>query len=191
MAGPVLVEGTRLELGARRFSSAVNRLLWHVPSPWRPSWSSPAYPDAVKMRMSHQPLPVDYLWGAALLVRRSFLTAIGGLDERFFFTRRSGSNDNFEGGDNNMGILIVKEGGDNFDAVLPDQFVRPPVRIPGTYCQSFHCLLSYLFRGAGDSVEKVFGNIPSYLQIFCHGSLLPAFLYKKIRRSQKILHFPG
>ena len=29
-------------------------------------------------------LPVDYLWGAALLVRRAFLEEIGGLDERFF-----------------------------------------------------------------------------------------------------------
>ena len=29
-------------------------------------------------------MPVDYLWGAALLCRRSFLEGIGGLDERFF-----------------------------------------------------------------------------------------------------------
>ena len=36
------------------------------------------------MAASAPSLPVDYLWGAALLVRRRFLDDIGGLDERFF-----------------------------------------------------------------------------------------------------------
>lgn len=85
MAGPLLVgENGRLELGARRFSTAINRLLWHMPLPRRPQWATPEYADAARMAASPAPLPVDYLWGAALLARRSFLNDIGGLDERFF-----------------------------------------------------------------------------------------------------------
>jgi GT2 family glycosyltransferase len=85
MAGPVLVTGTgRLELGSRRFSSVANRLMWHVPLPWRPQWSTPEYAGTASILSSASPLPVDYLWGAALLVRRRFLEEIGGLDERFF-----------------------------------------------------------------------------------------------------------
>ena len=85
MAGPVLI-GTdgRLELGARRFSTVLNRLLWHLPLIWRPQLSTPDYKDAARLADSPVSLPVDYLWGAALLVRRTFLTDIGGLDERFF-----------------------------------------------------------------------------------------------------------
>jgi GT2 family glycosyltransferase len=85
MAGPVLVaQDGRLELGARRFSTTVNRLLWHLPLPRRPQWSTPQYLSAAEMAAAPAPLPVDYLWGAALLVRRRFLSDIGGLDERFF-----------------------------------------------------------------------------------------------------------
>jgi GT2 family glycosyltransferase len=85
MAGPLLVEGDgRIELGARRFSTAANRLLWHVPMPARPAWATPQYRDADEMAAAATRLPVDYLWGAALLVRRAFLDEIGGLDERFF-----------------------------------------------------------------------------------------------------------
>jgi GT2 family glycosyltransferase len=84
MAGPVLVTDGRLELGARRFSSAANRLLWHLPLPQRPSWATPEYPDAAGLAAATDPLRVDYLWGAALLVRRRFLDEIHGLDERFF-----------------------------------------------------------------------------------------------------------
>ncbi len=85
MAGPVLI-GTdgRLELGARRFSTVLNRLLWHLPLIWRPQLSTPDYKDAARLAASPASLPVDYLWGAALLVRRTFLADIGGLDERFF-----------------------------------------------------------------------------------------------------------
>jgi N-acetylglucosaminyl-diphospho-decaprenol L-rhamnosyltransferase len=85
MAGPALVsDGGDVMLGARRFSTAVNRLAWHVPLPRRPQWSTPEYAGAARMLSSASPLPVDYLWGAALLVRRRFLEEIGGLDERFF-----------------------------------------------------------------------------------------------------------
>ena len=85
MAGPVLLaDDGRVELGARRFSSVVNRLLWHMPLPWRPAWATPEYPDSVALAAAADPRPVDYLWGAALLVRRRFLDEIGGLDERFF-----------------------------------------------------------------------------------------------------------
>jgi N-acetylglucosaminyl-diphospho-decaprenol L-rhamnosyltransferase len=85
MAGPVLVsEGGDVMLGARRFSTSVNRLLWHLPLPWRPRWCTPEYLKGTGMVSSTVPLPVDYLWGAALLLRRRFLDEIGGLDERFF-----------------------------------------------------------------------------------------------------------
>lgn len=85
MAGAVLIdEDGRPTLGARRFSTAVNRLLPYLPSPWRPRWSTPEYAEAARMAAAPEPLPVDYLWGAALLIRRAFLDDIGGLDERFF-----------------------------------------------------------------------------------------------------------
>ena len=85
MAGPMLLSPSgRTIAGARRFSTPVNRLLWHVPLPWRPSWSTPEYVARRHTSGTDRPLPVDYLWGAALLCRRSFLDAIGGLDERFF-----------------------------------------------------------------------------------------------------------
>ena len=85
MAGPMLrsPDGGMLA-GGRRFSTVANRLLWHLPLPVRPAWSSPEY-----LRPPAPPGPgggitVDYLWGAALLCRRWFLDEIGGLDERFF-----------------------------------------------------------------------------------------------------------
>jgi GT2 family glycosyltransferase len=85
MAGPMLLSPSgRTLAGARRFSTPVNRLLWHVPLPWRPAWSTPEYVAPRHASGCDGPLPVDYLWGAALLCRRSFLDAIGGLDERFF-----------------------------------------------------------------------------------------------------------
>ena len=85
MAGPVLVaDDGRLELGARRFSGPVNRLLWHLPWPRRPQWATPEYAKHGEVADWASPRAVDYLWGAALLVRRRFLDDIGGLDERYF-----------------------------------------------------------------------------------------------------------
>jgi GT2 family glycosyltransferase len=85
MAGPMLrsPDGAILA-GGRRFSTVVNRLLWHLPLPVRPAWSTPDY-----LRLPGPPdasggIPVDYLWGASLLCRRRFLDEIGGLDERYF-----------------------------------------------------------------------------------------------------------
>jgi len=84
IAAPVLVgEDGRIEIGARRFSTVTNRLLWHLPMPWRPEWATPEYAAAGRMRAA-APQPVDYVWGAALLARRAFLDDIGGLDKRFF-----------------------------------------------------------------------------------------------------------
>jgi N-acetylglucosaminyl-diphospho-decaprenol L-rhamnosyltransferase len=85
MAGPMLQSPAgEVTVGARRFSTVVNRLLWHVPLPSRPAWSTPEYVGATRAEAIVRPTPVDYLWGAALLCRRSFLSSIGGLDERFF-----------------------------------------------------------------------------------------------------------
>jgi GT2 family glycosyltransferase len=85
MAGPMLQSPAGdVSAGARRFSTVVNRLLWHVPLPYRPAWSTPEYVGAARDLVMTRPTPVDYLWGAALLCRRSFLSSIGGLDERFF-----------------------------------------------------------------------------------------------------------
>jgi hypothetical protein len=86
MVGPRLVGASGAVLyGGRRFSTAANRLLWHVPLPWRPRWTTPEYEPAGRLESGEAPLEeVDYLWGAALLIRRRFLEEIGGLDERFF-----------------------------------------------------------------------------------------------------------
>jgi len=85
MAGPVLAAPRgETVVGARRFSTVSNRLLWHLPLPCRPRWATPEYPVEARRDMPEGPVPVDYLWGAALLVRRGFLTDSGGLDERFF-----------------------------------------------------------------------------------------------------------
>jgi len=87
MAAPTLVEpGGELVVGARRFSTVANRLLWWLPLPrsLRAGWATPEYGARRSLLASMRPVPVDYLWGAALLVRRSFLDEIGGLDSRFF-----------------------------------------------------------------------------------------------------------
>jgi GT2 family glycosyltransferase len=42
------------------------------------------YPSPERLLSSREPVPVDYVWGAALVARTSFLREIGGLDERFF-----------------------------------------------------------------------------------------------------------
>lgn len=84
MVAPVLegTGGTRC-LGGRRFST-----VWHRLTPYFPLVSSRRwgieYPQAEAMMESGDVLTVDYAWGAALLCRRAFLDAVGGLDERFF-----------------------------------------------------------------------------------------------------------
>ena len=85
MAGPMLrsPDGTVLA-GGRRFSTVMNRLLWHLPLPTRPAWSTPEYVAPPCAPRPGGGVPVDYLWGASLLCRRAFLDEIGGLDERFF-----------------------------------------------------------------------------------------------------------
>jgi hypothetical protein len=62
-----------------------------------------------------------------------------------------------------MCIPLVKEGSDNVDAPLTDQFVRPPVIIFSADSEGFHRTLPYIRQGAADSIEKVSGNILSYL----------------------------
>lgn len=84
-AGPMLVgESGRAIVGGRRFSTPLNRLfaLAPVTRRWRHGRLGPEYPRG--MAVSRQPATVDYLWGAALLLRRDFLARIGGLDGRFF-----------------------------------------------------------------------------------------------------------
>ena len=86
MAGPLLVgESGSVTLGARRFSKAWNRTLPFWPLLNRSRLHLTAeYKDPEAMIASGRSLPVDYLWGACLLVRRSFLESLGGLDERYF-----------------------------------------------------------------------------------------------------------
>lgn len=84
LAGPVLIDPhTAARTGARRFSTALNRSLPLVPVLHRLAPLSAEYPEAV-YEAAAGTREVDYLWGAALLCRRSFLDSIGGLDERFF-----------------------------------------------------------------------------------------------------------
>lgn len=81
--GPLLVGGDGHPTGARRFSTVANRLLALAPvvRRWRSGRLGPEYPLEI---LGYSPVVVDYLWGAALLVRRSILQKTQGLDERFF-----------------------------------------------------------------------------------------------------------
>jgi N-acetylglucosaminyl-diphospho-decaprenol L-rhamnosyltransferase len=89
-AGPLLVEADAgVILGAHRYSTLGNRLARLLPLTRRFRRLGPYYTNLESSagdaaRRASRPLPVDYLWGAALLCRRSFLIGIGGLDERFF-----------------------------------------------------------------------------------------------------------
>ncbi|MEI6726087.1 MAG: glycosyltransferase [Actinomycetes bacterium] len=84
-AGPVL-EGQdgRLTSGARRFSTVWNRLAVELPWFWRHDRFTSRQSQDTLQRAAGRAVPVDYVWGAAVLVRRDFLDSIGGLDERFF-----------------------------------------------------------------------------------------------------------
>ncbi len=85
-AGPVLVDERGVEtLGARRFSTPRNRLVPHLPIVRRlVAALGPEYRPDDPVRTAWHPIAVDYLWGAALLLRREFLESCDGLDSRFF-----------------------------------------------------------------------------------------------------------
>jgi N-acetylglucosaminyl-diphospho-decaprenol L-rhamnosyltransferase len=85
MAGPRLVGAGHeaITVGARRFSSARGRLLRLLPVLGSTRWARrDEYWGLLGCRDDF--VEVDYLWGAALLVERSFVAECGGLDERFF-----------------------------------------------------------------------------------------------------------
>jgi len=85
IAGPVLVgSGGSLTLGARRFSSWWNRSASVAPVLHRVRRLNAEYSHQSSLLLSVTPVVVDYVWGAAMLVRRSWLDRVGGLDERFF-----------------------------------------------------------------------------------------------------------
>ncbi len=81
--GGLLVGEHGETFGARRFSSVSNRLLALMPLArrWRHGKIGPEYP---RRGLGRGLFTVDYLWGAALLVRRSVMERTRGLDERFF-----------------------------------------------------------------------------------------------------------
>jgi len=69
--------------GCRHFSTLANRILPDMPLANRLAAARAEYDDSLYER--DEPIQaVDWLGAAALLVRRSFLDEIGGLDERFF-----------------------------------------------------------------------------------------------------------
>jgi N-acetylglucosaminyl-diphospho-decaprenol L-rhamnosyltransferase len=84
LAGPLLEgdDGTQ-HLGARRFSTVANRVIPFVPLVRKAFRGAEYKPERLLSCGSH-PVPVDYLWGAAMLARRGFLEEVGGLDERYF-----------------------------------------------------------------------------------------------------------
>lgn len=86
LVGPVLLSGRDLVLGARRFSRPWQRIIRTYPLLRRVFASIPGeeYGARRKWLANAQPRQVDYVWGAACLVRRSFLSKVGGLDERYF-----------------------------------------------------------------------------------------------------------
>jgi N-acetylglucosaminyl-diphospho-decaprenol L-rhamnosyltransferase len=84
-AGPVLqTPDGALTSGARRFSTASNRVAFELPWVWRHDRFTSRLPEGTVRRAQNGTFSVDYLWGAAVLVRREFLRGSGGLDERFF-----------------------------------------------------------------------------------------------------------
>jgi N-acetylglucosaminyl-diphospho-decaprenol L-rhamnosyltransferase len=85
-AGPLLVSPAgEFSAGARRFSTPLNRTVPQLPLLRRlAAVFGPEYCDVVDMARARVPRTVDYLWGAALLVRRDFLQDGGGLDGQFF-----------------------------------------------------------------------------------------------------------
>lgn len=83
--GPVLEgEDGHVTSGARRFSTVSNRLAVELPLLWRHDRLTSRMPRGALRGAAGDCLIVDYVWGAAVLVRLDFLRAVGGLDERFF-----------------------------------------------------------------------------------------------------------
>lgn len=86
MVGPALKSGGGVVLGARRFARPWARAGIQFPLLRRlvARLSVEEYPSAERWLADGQPREVDYVWGAACLIRRAFLVAVGGLDERYF-----------------------------------------------------------------------------------------------------------
>jgi GT2 family glycosyltransferase len=85
VAAPNFLDESAVRCGARRFATLANRLVPHVPLLTKLTrWYGAEYASPSMLDTGLPPCRVDYVWGACLLVRRSFLEQTRGLDERFF-----------------------------------------------------------------------------------------------------------
>jgi GT2 family glycosyltransferase len=72
------------ESGAGRFATLTRRVGLCLPIVGRAPYFKPQYSLSATTLSTGRPLDVDYAFGAALLLKRSFLQRTGGLDERYF-----------------------------------------------------------------------------------------------------------
>ena len=73
-----------VQAGAGRFATVNRRVGLCLPLVGRAPRFAPQYLLSPAELASPQPRDVDYVYGAAMLIERAFLTGAGGLDERFF-----------------------------------------------------------------------------------------------------------
>jgi hypothetical protein len=84
IAGALLIEDGTVCLGARRFSTPFNRLVPAFPLLHRFDRLGADYDAHGLLAAGTEVVDVDYVWGAAMLIRRELLRRCDGLDRRFF-----------------------------------------------------------------------------------------------------------
>ncbi len=84
VVAPLLRRGGRVTAGAGRQSTAARRVALCVPVAGRSAFARSEYDLPAQSRNLSRAVDVGYVYGAAMLLDRGFLTDAGGLDERFF-----------------------------------------------------------------------------------------------------------
>ncbi len=84
IVAPLLRSNGVISTGAGRSATVVRRVGLCIPMVGRSRWFRPEYPPPPDGPIVARAVDVDYVFGAAMLLDRSFVEAAGGLDERFF-----------------------------------------------------------------------------------------------------------